>query len=71
MAQLKDLLVTGDSRFLGHVYGTISQATSDAIGNNIEQTYAKKNVATATIDGLMSASDKEKLSTIVESAEPN
>jgi len=44
MAQLKDLLVSGDARVVGTIYGTVTnaeKATKDASGNTITSTYAK------------------------------
>ena len=50
MAHLKDLIVTGVSRFLGTVYaklfkgdleGTATKATNDSAGNKITSTYIK------------------------------
>lgn len=48
MAQLKDLIVTGASRFLGNIYGTLkgnadtaTKATQDSAGQQINTTYIK------------------------------
>lgn len=48
MAQLKDLIVTGASRFLGNIYGTLkgnadtaTKATHDSAGQPINTTYIK------------------------------
>lgn len=48
MAQLKDLIVTGTSRFLGNIYGTLkgnadtaTKATQDSAGQQINTTYIK------------------------------
>ena len=48
MAQLKDLIVTGASRFLGNIYGTLkgnadtaTKATQDSAGQQIDTTYIK------------------------------
>lgn len=48
MAQLKDLIVTGTSRFLGNIYGTLNgnadtatKATQDSAGQQINATYIK------------------------------
>ena len=48
MAQLKDLIVTGASRFLGNIYGnlkgnadTATKATQDSAGQQINTTYIK------------------------------
>ena len=50
MAHLKDLIVTGVSRFLGTVYaklfkgdleGTATKAMNDSAGNKITSTYIK------------------------------
>ena len=49
----------------------VARATGDASGNNIEETYAKKEVATTSTDGLMSATDKTKLEGIAAGAQVN
>lgn len=48
MAQIKDLIVTGASRFLGNIYGTLkgnadtsTKATQDSAGQQINTTYIK------------------------------
>lgn len=48
MAQIKDLIVTGASRFLGNIYGTLkgnadtsTKATQDSTGQQINKTYIK------------------------------
>ena len=48
MAQIKDLIVTGASRFLGNIYGTLkgnadtsTKATQDSAGQQINKTYIK------------------------------
>ena len=49
----------------------VARATGDASGNNIEETYATKAVATTSTDGLMSAADKTKLEGIAAGAQVN
>lgn len=49
----------------------VARATGDASGNNIEETYATKAVATTSTDGLMSATDKTKLEGIAAGAQVN
>ena len=49
----------------------VAKATGDASGNNIEETYATKAVATTSTDGLMSATDKTKLEGIAAGAQVN
>lgn len=49
----------------------VARATGDALGNNIRETYAKKEVATTSTDGLMSAADKTKLEGIAAGAQVN
>lgn len=44
---------------------TATKATADKNGNDIVDTYATKTVATTSANGLMSASDKSKLDTLV------
>lgn len=55
MAQLKDLLVTGTSRFIGDIYGnlkgTADKAIADGNGKNIADTYATKATALTGIEG--------------------
>ena len=60
MAQLKDLIVNGDTRFIGNVYGdltgTAEKATKDASGNTITTTYATKTELQQAIGDAISAS---------------
>ena len=49
----------------------VARAIGDASGNNIEETYATKAVATTSTDGLMSAADKTKLEGIAAGAQVN
>lgn len=49
----------------------VAKATGDASGNNIEETYATKAVATTSTAGLMSATDKTKLEGIAAGAQVN
>lgn len=49
----------------------VARATGDASGNNIEETYATKAVATTSTDGLMSVADKTKLEGIAAGAQVN
>lgn len=53
MAQLKDLLVTGTSRFLGDIYGnlkgTADKAIADGNGNNIASTYVTNQKAVGSL----------------------
>ena len=46
-------------------------AKNDADGNEITQTYATKDVATTSADGLMSSADKTKLNGLETGAEVN
>lgn len=46
-------------------------ATNDGEGNEISQTYATKDVATTTADGLLSKEDKAKLNNIAAGAQVN
>lgn len=46
-------------------------ATNDGEGNEISQTYATKDVATTTADGLLSKDDKSKLNNIAAGAQVN
>lgn len=49
----------------------VAKATGDASGNNIEETYATKAVATTSTAGLMSATDKTKLDGVAAGAQVN
>jgi hypothetical protein len=46
MAQLNDLLVTGDAKVLGKIQGTVTKAEQDGNGNNIASTYLPKSGGT-------------------------
>lgn len=51
MAHLKDLIVTGVSRFLGKIYGTITNAINDDRDQNIAGTYVK-NISGGGVNSL-------------------
>lgn len=46
MADLKDLIVHGTSRFLGKIYGKIDMADKDGDGNTISTSYLSVNGGT-------------------------
>lgn len=50
---------------------TAQKATQDGNGNNIASTYATKDTATTTANGLMSSTDKSKLDGIASGAQKN